>query len=53
MAGNPFVTPIDTDTLYIRGKRKLTEAVNLIKGNRRGKIKRRTCVDGSELEKLS
>ena len=45
--GKPVTTPIDTDMLYYKDKRKAIEAVNLIKENRNGKIKVRKYADGN------
>ena len=46
MEGKPVVTPSDPDILSYEYKRKALEVVNLIKENRNGKIKGRTCADG-------
>ena len=48
MEGNPFVTPIDPETLSYEDKRKALEAVNLVKYKRNGIIKWRICAYGSK-----
>ena len=48
MEGRPFVTPIDTDTLSYKDKRKVLEVVNIIKEKRNGTIKGSKCADGSK-----
>ena len=45
--GKPVLAPIDPDTLTTTQKRQALYAVNLIKEKRCGKIKGRTCADGS------
>ena len=45
--GKPVLAPIDPDTLSREEKRQSLEAVNLIKEKRCGKIKGRTCANGS------
>ena len=48
MEGNIVFTPIDPDTLSYKDRRKALDSVNLIKENINGKIKGRTCADGSK-----
>ena len=45
--GQPVLAPINPDTLTTTQKRQALYAVNLIKEKRCGKIKGRTCADGS------
>ena len=45
--GRPVVVPIDPDQLTHEQKKQALYAVNLIKEKRCGKIKGRTCADGS------
>ena len=47
LPGNPVIVPIDIESLTEEDKRKALEAVNLIKVKRCGKIKGRTCANGS------
>ena len=47
LPGNPVIVPIDIESLTEEDKRKSLEAVNLIKVKRCGKIKGRTCTNGS------
>ena len=47
LPGNPVIVPIDIESLTEEDKRKSLEAVNLIKVKRCGKIKGRTCANGS------
>ena len=47
-AGKPVVGEINPDTLTPEQKRKALDAVNLIKQKRCGKIKGRTCANGSK-----
>ena len=44
----PVMVPIDISTFTKKEKRKAMNAVNLIKEKRDGRIKRRTCGDGSK-----
>ena len=49
MPGNPVIEAIDPNLLTEEDKKKYTlEAVTVIKRKRCGKIKGRTCVDGSK-----
>ena len=48
MPGRPVFGTIDPTTLSNEEKRRALEAVNLIKKKRCGKIKGRTCTDGSK-----
>ena len=45
---NTVITPIEPEMLSYEDKMKALEAVNLIKDKRNGKIKGRTCADGSK-----
>ena len=45
---NTVITPIEPEMLSYEDKMKALEAVNLIKYKRNGKIKGRTCADGSK-----
>ena len=47
LPGNQVIVPIDIESLTEEDKRKSLEAVNLIKVKRCGKIKGRTCANGS------
>ena len=47
LPGNPVVVSIHIESLTEKDKRKSLEAVNLIKVNRCGKFKGRTCANGS------
>ena len=49
--GKPVVHPLNAHELSIEEKRKALEAVNLIAKKRCGKIKGRTCADGSKQRK--
>ena len=49
--GKPVVQPLNAHELSIEEKRKALEAVNLIAKKRCGKIKGRTCADGSKQRK--
>ena len=51
MPGKPVVQPVDVDTLSQKVKEQAMEAVNLIKIKRCGKIKGRTCANGSKQRK--
>ena len=44
----PVVVPIDPNQLTIDEKKKVLNAVNLIEEKRDGRIKGRTCGDGSK-----
>ena len=46
--GKPVFGTIDPSTLSNEEKSRALEAVNLIKKKRRGKIKGRTCANGSK-----
>ena len=46
--GKPVVAPTDVNTLTPSEKKKALRAVNLIKEKREGKLKGRTCVNGSQ-----
>ena len=48
MPGKPVVQPIDVKQLSDKDKKNALYAVNLIKQKRCGKIKGRTCADGSK-----
>ena len=48
MPGKPIVSPVDYHTLSDEDKRQALETVNLIKEKRSGKIKGRTCANGSK-----
>ena len=48
MERNPVINPIDPDKSSFEEKMKAIEAVNIIKEKTCGKIKRRTCADGSK-----
>lgn len=50
--GKPVLGPIDPDTLTPADRQQALEAVNLIKEKRDGKIKGRTCANGSEQKKF-
>ena len=52
MEGKPVFTPIDTCMLSYEEKRMALDMVNLIKEKRNGKIKGRTCADGSKQKNL-
>ena len=49
--GKPVVEPADAKSLTHEDKRKALEAVNIIAEKRCGKIKGRTCADGSKQRK--
>ena len=48
MPGSPVFGSVESNLLSIKEKRSTLEAVNLIKKKRCGKIKGRTCADGSK-----
>ena len=48
MPGKPVVEPIDPNTLTNEDFRQAMEAVNLIKMKRSGKVKGRSCINGSK-----
>ena len=48
MPGKKVVTAINPETLSAEDKAKSLNAVNIIKQKRDGKIKGRTCADGSK-----
>ena len=48
MPGKPVFGAVDYHTLSVQEKKEALEAVNLIKENCDGKIKGRTCADGSK-----
>ena len=48
MPGKPVVIPIDAKSISKREKEEALEAVNLIKKKRCGKVKFRSCANGSE-----
>ena len=49
---NPVIVPIDIKSLTEEDKKKAFEVVNLIKVKRCGKIKGRTCANGSRQRNL-
>ena len=49
--GNPVIAPIPFDELTAKDKKESLEAVNLIAIKRSGKIKGRTCANGSKKRK--
>jgi len=51
MPGKPVVQPVDVDTLSQKMQEQAMEAVNLIKVKRCGKVKGRTCANGSKQRK--
>ena len=46
--GKPVVEPIDPDTLSVEEKKRALGAVNIIEQKRDGRIKARTCANGSK-----
>eukprot|EP00957_Ditylum_brightwellii_P088007 6703136-Ditylum_brightwellii.AAC.1 len=48
MPGKPVIAPVDPKTLTREDIKQSLEAANLIKEKRDGKIKGRTCANGSE-----
>ena len=53
MEGKPVVVPIDADILTNDDKKKALDAVNLIEEKRDGRIKLRTCANGSKQRQYS
>ena len=51
MPNKPVIVPINPDSLTEDEKTQALEAVNLIKQKRHGKIKGRTCANGSKQRK--
>ena len=51
MSGKKVVTAVDPDKLFVDEKNKALNAVNLIKEKRDGKIKGKTCANGSTQRK--
>ena len=51
MPDKPVVQPVDVDTLSQKVKEQAMEAVNLIKIKRCGRVKGRTCANGSKQRK--
>ena len=47
----PVVEPIDPKTLSFQDKKKALDAVNLIEEKRDGRIKGRTCANGSKQQR--
>ncbi len=52
MPGKPAVQPVDVDSLSQKVKEQATEAINLSKITRCGKVKCRTCANGSKPRKF-
>ena len=48
MPGKPVFGCIDPKNITMEERKRALEAVNLIKKKRCGKLKRRTCADGSK-----